>query len=418
MTQREKLTPAVARALPPGGVLRDHEVKGLILRCYETGAKSWLLRYFTRSGVERKPKLGDFPEMSLSVARETAKALKKRVSEGEDPGAEWQKSREELTVEDLCDKYVKEWAARRVRQKKMSQSSLDQHQQLIDAQIKPGLGRLRLSEVDVGVVDKFLEKVFNREFVDPEKCEQMAGDTSHWTARHTRSLVSKLFGLAKSYWKIEVANPTVGAVSYVRIKRKRHATHTELPAIAAALKSLAEEKGQPLRAACIWTMFLTGGRVSEILKALTDNYVQKAVLQDGKVVGKRWVLSYDEHKTVHHIGAKDIPVPAVAVRLIEQYAPVKRGARLFGDVALRTIEQTWDDVRKAAGCPDLKLLDARRTFASFALTSGKTLEQVGELLFHTDSSTTKGYSYLLEEARAAAATDTADSIARAAGLEV
>lgn len=54
--------------------------------------------------------------------------------------------------------------------------------------------------------------------------------------------------------------------------------------------------------------------------------------------------------------------------------------------------------------------DLRHSFASAALSAGLTLAQIGELLGHKSTQTTKRYAHLVEEAATAAATATADKI--------
>lgn len=62
----------------------------------------------------------------------------------------------------------------------------------------------------------------------------------------------------------------------------------------------------------------------------------------------------------------------------------------------------WDILRKEAGCPDLRLHDLRRTFASAALTAGYSLNQIGELLGHASPQTMAGYAYLMPQPAALA----------------
>ena len=59
-------------------------------------------------------------------------------------------------------------------------------------------------------------------------------------------------------------------------------------------------------------------------------------------------------------------------------------------------------MRAEAKCPDLRLHDLRRTFASVALSAGYTLAQVGELLGHASPQTTAGYAYLMPQPAAKA----------------
>jgi integrase len=391
-----RLTPAAARELKPGGTLWDHEVSGLHLRAAQN-SKSWLLYYKTRDATERRPKLGRFPEMSLSSARSVANSLKERIARGEDPVGEWNASKAVPTVADLCERYLNEWARRR-----LAPNTIRQQTQTIRAQIIPGLGKKRLTEVSRTDVDRFLERVFNREFVSAAE-RKRRGPTAHWSALTARRLLSKLFMCAIHYFQVEgVDNPVVCTTVYSRKRRRRHATPQEFPRITAALTQLTEE--DPLKAACIWTLLLTGGRVSEILNARVDQYIDKG---DG-----RRVLRLSKHKTSQRVGDKEIIVPPAAQEIIAQYG--QTAGRLFGELSYSALVRAWWKVRTAAGCPDLKLLDTRRTFASYGLSSGLSLEQIGELLGHTNIQVTKGYAYLLDDTKVKMANEIANAINSAA----
>src|SRR5690606_13882081 len=56
--------------------------------------------------------------------------------------------------------------------------------------------------------------------------------------------------------------------------------------------------------------------------------------------------------------------------------------------------KTWDNIRAAAGIPDVRLHDLRHSFASDALMSGVPLAVVGEMLGHKEPRTTKRYAHL------------------------
>lgn len=389
-----RLTPAAARELQPGQVLKDHEVTGLQLRARGT-TKSWHL-YYVLAGVERRPKLGTFPEISLAAAREIAKGWKKRIGQGEDPSAEKQAARAVPTVSELCARYLEEYACRRRGSK-----AFKQYKQLIEAQIKPGLGRMKITEVTTADVDHFLWRVFNREFVVDTDPRKSLGPTAHWTAHHTRTCLRQLFKVAMEFFKYKLpvnpatglpANPVIGSKNYRHKARRRHGLPDEIQRIKAALDAASVD--EPLAAACVWTLFLCGGRVSEINEAEPNRLRVSEALRDGKLE-ERWVLHLAKHKTEEHIGERDITLPPQAVALIKQCG--LREGRVFGHRTLRQLERFWDKVRLVADCPGLQLRDARRTFASYGLSIGLTLDQVGELLGHTDTETTKGYTYLLEE---------------------
>jgi integrase len=389
-----KLTPAAARDLPPKKELRDHEVKGLIL-CAGVEGKSWRLYYRTRAGTERKPRIGSFPEMSLSRAREVAKELKERVAKGEDPSADWKASKAVPTVAQLSDRYIDDWAPKR-----MNEASLAQHKQLIEVQIKPGLGSKKVTEVTSNDVDEFLDDVYHRKFVPKDN----RGPTAHWTAKHTKNCLSMIFKRLKKLYGVKLEDdPFEDTKSYERIRRKRHAKPEEIVKISTALGQLADDK--PLCAACIWTIFLTGGRVTEIVMLRAD---QIEVDDKGQSV-----IKLEKHKTYRRTGDKRVVLPPQAMAIIAKLPAATGDARVFGELKRRYIEKVWEGIRTEAGCPDLKLLDGRRTFASFGLSYGLSLEQVGELLGHTHAQTTKDYSYLIEELKQRSAGMIANAIVNA-----
>jgi integrase len=394
-----KLTPASARDLKPGRKIFDHEVKGLHL-CAFTESKAFYLHYKTRTGRRRNPKLGSFPELSLSKAREVAKGLKERVARGEDPQADWKAASGVPTLSALCDRVLTEWAEPRVKVKQLKPSTLHLYRQLIETHIKPGLGHLRIDEIDTPDVDRLLTDVFNRKYVHKDHRTK----TAETQACHVRRTLWRVFTLAKVHFKLEgIGNPVEGSIPYREGRRRRRASPEELAAIWAALENLALK--WPQRAACIWTLFLTGGRVSEIVYARAGQLLRKA--------GDRWVLVLEQHKTDRHVGEREIVIPDVAVEILKRIA-FRDNERIFGDVTLHAMQGTWRKVRKESGCDGLLLMDARRTFASYAISIGKSLEHVGDLLGHTKAETTKGYTYMIEELRQASANDIANEIAKRA----
>ena len=65
----------------PGTTLRDDQVKGLMLRVFES-KRSFYLNFRTKARIERKPKLGDYPTMTLDQARSLARAMLLEVAAG------------------------------------------------------------------------------------------------------------------------------------------------------------------------------------------------------------------------------------------------------------------------------------------------------------------------------------------------
>ena len=60
------------------------------------------------------------------------------------------------------------------------------------------------------------------------------------------------------------------------------------------------------------------------------------------------------------------------------------------------LERFWRSVRAEADLSDVRLHDARHSYASVALSSGETIRVVGRLLGHERASTTLKYAHLAD----------------------
>ncbi len=61
---------------------------------------------------------------------------------------------------------------------------------------------------------------------------------------------------------------------------------------------------------------------------------------------------------------------------------------------MTTINKVWQEIRKDAGLPWLRLHDLRHNFASFLVNSGRTLYEVQQILGHAQSQVTERYAHL------------------------
>lgn len=93
----------------PGEILRDDQVTGLHLRAFEN-RKSFYLYFRTKTDKERRPKLGDFGNITLNQARRIARDMLFKVSQGEDPVADRKEIKKAITVADTWPRYWSEHA--------------------------------------------------------------------------------------------------------------------------------------------------------------------------------------------------------------------------------------------------------------------------------------------------------------------
>jgi len=353
----------------PGAILRDKTVPGLHARVTATGKKFYL--YFrTRGGVERRPKLGDFPVMTLAQARQIAKDMLLEVAKGNDPMAVRAAARVAPTVAELIDRYERDYAPRR----------------------KSGPAAVKL-------LRKHLAKLAGEKVVDVTHADMdglhAALKKSPVLANRVIAYASKLFSLAERWeFRPKGTNPCHGVERFPEKKRKRYMSVDEARAVAAALTD--ESSRNPASVAFIMLLILTGARKGEIAAARWE-------WLDGNVMRLPDSVTKTPDRDVY------LPPSAMAV--------LARLPRTTGTITgLLDPKKVWEKVRVAAGCPDLRMHDLRHSFASAAVSAGLSLTQIGELLGHSSTQTTKRYAHLVEDAAKAAAALTAETIQARLGV--
>lgn len=343
--------------LAPGQVWRDDAVKGLMLR-NRGRVKSWHLYYRTKKGQERRPKIGEYPTLQLKQARELAKDMLRRVWAGDDPSLERQVGRKaSATVSELCDTYMEKHGNRK-KTKRNDQSIIDNH-------VKPQLGGYAVAEVAPRHIANLHHKL---------------SLTAPTQANRVIALLSKMFALAER-WELRAqsTNPCRGVERNREKKRKRYMTPGEARAIAAVLDE--REAEHRMACLCVRLLMLTGARRGEICGRKL------------RVIGGDEIYLSDS-KT----GEKTIQLPKVVVEIIE-----REGLDGADMPNADYVSHFWHDVCEAAGVIDLHLHDLRHTFASVGLSAGVALSQIGELLGHSSTQTTKRYAHLMKGAAKTAA---------------
>lgn len=343
------LTEAAIKAAKPGDILRDANIKGLHLKVGRTGAKAFLLYYRTKAGVERRPKLGDYGIITLTQARDAAKSMLAKVALGGDPSADIQVSKNEHTVAELWYRY---WDCHG-RFKKSAKGD----QTLWNSQLAKRFGKMRVTHVRFEDVATMMAKM----------------EDTPIQANRCQALLSKMFNMALHQFRWVERNPCKGVARYKERTRERYMTPDEAKAISLALA--AKEATDPASVAFIYLLIYTGCRKSEIAKARWDQV-------DGNI------LRLPDTKT----GARTVFLNPEVLAILERLP--RTSGTLTG---ILSPYKLWKGIRKAAGCPDLRLHDLRHSFASVALASGLSLSEIGMLLGHTSTQTTKRYAHLVKE---------------------
>lgn len=370
------------RDAKPNDIIWDKDskasVKGLHLRVSPKGVKTFLFYYRSKDGDQRRPKIGEFGDMTLAEARVIAKKLRDRVSAGEDPKAEWDSSRRELTVRGLFQKtFDNHWAEERF----VNSGWASNAKHYFDKHIDGPLGSLKLSDVTATKVRAWhssMKKI-------------------PYAANRSLGVLSKMFSYAE---EIEIrkqgTNPCFLINKFTERKRKRVGTPEELRAL--FLKFDEYQESHPRQVAFLRVLMLSGSRPSALLRATWDQL---------HVVGGKGVLVFDG-KTTHDSGEQEVlTLPSHALAVIMGLE--KTGDKIFG---ITMPKKFWNKIRQEAGIEGLWARDFRRTFASIGLSSGVNIGTIGELLNHKSTQTTKRYAMLSGPAREQAAEGTASEVMR------
>ena len=112
-----------------------------MFRVAPSGIKSWSLMYRRQSDDKRRRiKLGRFPEVGLAAARAKATRLKEAIAEGADPAAPAIELKEVETVNELLDRFLKDYTNPGPRWK-------SEMTRIFAKEFRPAIGRHKIAEV-------------------------------------------------------------------------------------------------------------------------------------------------------------------------------------------------------------------------------------------------------------------------------
>jgi len=224
-----------------------------------TPRKSWLYRY-TTNGKERQMGLGPLCDVSLAEARNHASAARELRRTGKDPIVEREASRAEfgllsaktMSFDECAKTYV---AAHRAAWRNSKHSS--QWANTINTYCSPVVGKLPVAAIDVGLVMRVLEPIWNTK---PE------------TASRVRGRIERILDWAKVRGYREGENPARwrGHLDHLlpapaKVRRvKHHAAlpYSEIPSFMAELRDRDATAARALEFA-----ILTAARTGEVIGA-------------------------------------------------------------------------------------------------------------------------------------------------------
>lgn len=351
-------------AVTPGSILWDGGLPGFGLRCRESGARNYFLKYRINGRVRWWTIGAHGAPWTADSARTEALRLLGEVAQGKDPAATRDAGREAPTVKELVARFIKEHC-----ETKNKPRTKEEYERLLDTFIVEPLGSQRVGDVC-------------RE--DLAKIHDKLRDTPY-QANRVIAVTSKLFNWAERRGlRTDGSNPCRHLERYGERKRERFLSEAELAQLGEALRKMErEELISPWIAAAIRLLILTGARRGEILDLRWD-----------EVDLNRAQLSLRDSKT----GAKTIYLSPAAKQILSKLPRLdgnpfvivgqRKGRNLVN------MSKAWKELRTEAKLGGTRLHDLRHSYASVGVERGLSLPIIGALLGHTQVSTTARYAHL------------------------
>ncbi|GAB6048464.1 tyrosine-type recombinase/integrase [Methyloparacoccus murrellii] len=304
----------------------------------------WRFRY-RLAGKARVMVLGSYADLPLAEARRLAKSLRAKVALGHDPALEKQDRIREvvarhsaLTVNQLADDFYNLRVKDRLKRPDLIRN-------LLERDIRPCLGNLRLDEVKPRHIDRMLRAI--------------AGRGAPTTANDVLSLTKRLFAFAVVRQMIE-SNPAIAfEVSDAGGKEKprdRALSRPEIVKFLDALQTTTEQNRLTFK-----LLLMLGVRKQELAAARVREFDLEAGV---------WRLPVDRSKTA---AAIEIPLPGPAVEMIRELIrlgcsshyllPARKSQhRMLPHISESTLNVALTDIRAhLPDVPHFTVHDLRRT---------------------------------------------------------
>jgi integrase len=405
---KRKLTKRVVDALvadPDGRDVThfDDEIRGFGVRIKKSGAKSYVLKYRTKHGEQRKFHIARVGDITPDQARSEAVKLRGRIANGDDPVKGRKSEREAQTVAELCDEYLEAEKGR------IKDSTLAVDKSRITRHVKPLLGSRAVASLTPADMEKFLRDVMAGKSVkhapkapDGKKVKRPRGGV----ASGGPAVASRTLGMLGTILERAVRDGVLPKNPVRGIKRPKDGeakpafSFDKVKALGAALRKDAlenaetESKESEVGRRAITVLLLTGFRRMEALSLkweLLDPAAQCVRFEDTKSGKQMRAVGYS------------------ALGLFAEFKPKKA---MPGDFAfpgsskaghLVGLPKMWARIAKRAELKYVTLHGLRHWFASAATELGYSDLIIGALLGHAKRDITGRYATAPDPALVAAA---------------
>ena len=322
----KRLTARAVETIKKPGLHADGA--GLYLHVSKSGSRSWIFRW-KRDGRLRDMGLGPLNTISLAEARDRALACRKLTLDGGDPIEERRGRRQAarlqtakaMTFSECAEAYI---AAHQAGWKNSKHAA--QWPATLATYVYPVLGSLPVQAVDVGLVMKALEPIWNEK---PETASRVRGRIElvlDWaSARGYRQ------GENPARWRGHLENLLPRRSKVARVKHHAALPYDELPAFMVELR---QQEGVAARA--LEFAILTAARTGEVIGATWAEIDLEGCL---------WTIPAERMKAGRE---HRVPLSEPALAILRPFAEARVGEHVFPGQSVRAAAVANGDVDAAA----------------------------------------------------------------------
>lgn len=335
-------------------------VKGLLLRVTEAGNKYFYYSYWY-NGKSKRFKIGDYPNISLSDARQNARELAGKVNMGIDPQAEKNKRKHQSkpqTFKELAAEFKEKHLPT------LRESTRIEYERIIDVELIPKLGKHSIEDISRNQIMSLLDaKAYGK-------------DPAPVMANRIRARLSKIYSFAISRGLIEV-NPVSRVPKYkktnkgeeVEQRRDRYYKPDEIRELWEYFENWDEPTGSVFK-----MLLICGQRKTETMKMKWDD-----------IQGDVWTIpaSIAKNKDEHLV-----PLPEMALEVLEKMRSISGHSDYVfcspkkQNEPIQWIKRAVSDIQNLSEVNDFRPHDLRRTFATYMTKLGVDRTVLGKVLNH------------------------------------
>jgi integrase len=253
--------------------LWDSELRGFGVRVKPSGTKTFIIQYRNAERRTRRLVIGSYGVLTVELARDLAQKKLASVVDGGDPSGERRAARQESTVSEVCDWYLREAESGRLlgrNRRPIKAASVAGDRSRIEQHIKPLIGTRIVAHLMLADIERLQADIsVGKSARDrrPGRGGQTSGGVG--AAGRTISTLRSLFNHARRLGIIE-HSPANGVRVIASEKLKRRLSVGEVRHLGKTMSQMEREGEHPVGIAAIRTMLLSGFRRMEVLAMRKD----------------------------------------------------------------------------------------------------------------------------------------------------